>query len=150
MADFKEIPSAVVDKLVDFAYRKNIGKSISIDGKTYTLNFISESSSAFFHSRCVSIYYKTGSSIVRLSDHWSSSNGFAKSRKMNCGPIGKGKKEVDKFGEVSYGGAPYWNLKNKTQDYTPCNRFGFGKYGTKIFGGICGLSVLNKECDHWK
>lgn len=150
MATFKHIPYQLAKQLVDFACSRNIGKIINVDGKDYQLDHISAKCSAFFRSRSVSIYYRVGRSVIRLSDHWSASKFFPRSKKMNCGLMGGGLAGYDETGEKVYKDAIRWSLANKDDRRVWCNRFGFYRHGTNISGGICGLSVLNKECSHWK
>ena len=85
---FKEIPDAQARLLLDFAERKNIGKSLDIEGVEFNLDAIFLNSSGFWRSRGLSIYFRTGRSVVRISDHWSESKHHDRSRKLNCGPLG--------------------------------------------------------------
>lgn len=133
MAKFREIPTAVARELIGFIDRRNIGKSLEIDGVSYTLDYISHNSSAFWRSRGLSVYFRTRRSVIRISDHWSSSNGFERSRKLNCGPI-SGKT---------------WVIDNTSRTRLACFKYA-GRFPFEMLAGICGLSVLNRECDHWQ
>lgn len=130
-AKFKPIDPALAKKLLAFVGRPNLGHAVEIDGVTYTLVYISQNSSAFFRSRGLSVYFKTGRSIVRISDHWSESIGNDRSRKLNCGSIS---------GKI-------WVMAGATA------RIEFGKYAGKypwvMLAGKCGLTSLNKTCDHF-
>lgn len=132
MATFKKINSKVARQLVDFIDRRNLGKAVVIDGKEYVLDHISHNPSGFFNSRGLSVYFRVGKSIVRISDHWAASpEAFARSRKLNCGHI-SGKQWVTEAVEKVY-----------------CHKYA-GRFPFEMLAGICGLSVLNKECDHWR
>lgn len=130
-AKFKPIDPVLAQKLLAFVDRRNLEKAVEIDGTTYTLVYISQNSSAFFQSRGLSVYFKTGRSIIRISDHWAKSVGNDKSRKLNCGSI-SGKT---------------WIMDGETQ------RISFDKYSGKypwvMLAGKCGLTSLNKTCDHF-
>lgn len=132
MATFHEIPHDLARQLVDFIDRRNLGKSVTIDGVDYTLDFISHNTSAFFRSRGLSVYFRTGRSVIRISDHWSRSSHFERSRKLNCGSI-SGKT---------------WEIENKSGRKVQCARYA-GRFPFEMLAGRCGLSVLNRECDHW-
>lgn len=133
-ANFKQIDDALANQLLAFVRTNNIGKSITIDGKIYTLDHISQSSSQFFQSRSISIYFRTGRSIIRISDHWSRSNHHPKSRKFNCGSLG--------------GHFCQWVIDDKTPTTLDCT-YRCGKFAHKMLAGICGLTVLNKTAPHW-
>lgn len=85
--NFTPISNKLAYQLLEFVDRRNIDKSIVIDGKTYKLNHISVNSNQFWKSRGFSCYFRVDRSIVRISDHWASSVGNDKSRKLNCGQI---------------------------------------------------------------
>lgn len=74
MIVFQEIPNELAHKLLDFASKTRIGRTIEIDGKLYRLDHISQNSSRFFKSRGMSVYYRVDRSIIRISDHWCASN----------------------------------------------------------------------------
>jgi hypothetical protein len=130
-ATFKPIDTSIAQKLADLISAKNLNRSFDIDGKTYTLVYISLNKCTFFRSRGLSAYFKTGRSIVRISDHWAKSQGFDRSYKLNCGSI------AGKFWELK-GGA------DKVFTNWHC-----GKYRWELLAGICGLTKLNKTCDHF-
>ena len=130
-AKFKPIPRETADRLIGFIDRRNLGKSVEIDGKTYTLDFISHNSSAFFKSRGLSVYFRVNRSIVRISDHWAASVGNDRSRKLNCGSI-SGK---------------CWVMDGVCERLS-CSTYA-GKYPFVMLAGICGLTALNKTCDHF-
>jgi hypothetical protein len=133
-AHFKQIDDALANQLLAFVRTNNIGKSIAIDGKEYTLDHISQSSSQFFQSRSISIYFRTSRSIIRISDHWTKSNHHQKSRKFNCGSLG--------------GHFCQWVIDDKTPTALDCT-YRCGKFAHKMLAGICGLAVLNKTAPHW-
>ena len=130
-ATFKALDTKTAQALASFIGNRNYQKSIEIDGRSYTLVYISRNSSAFFRSRGLSAYFKTGRSIVRISDHWAMSEGYDKSRKLNCGSI-SGKN---------------WVLSGKTAKVI-CD-WNAGRFGWEMLAGICGLASLNKTCDHF-
>lgn len=130
-AIFQPIASALTLALLDFVGAKNLNKTVEIDGKSYTLVFISKNSSAFFRSRGLSVYFKTGRSIIRISDHWAASVGNDKSRKLNCGGISGNRWIMTKSAPRIYFG-----------------RF-CGKYPWVMLAGKCGLRSLNRTCDHF-
>jgi len=133
MATFTEIPADIANQLVAFIDRRNLGRAIEIDGTSYTLDFISHNTNAFFQSRGLSVYFRAGRSVIRISDHWSSSTGFERSRKLNCGSI-SGKQ---------------WNIDNRSGRKVFCPKYA-GRFPFEMLAGRCGLTVLNRECDHWK
>ena len=132
---FREVDDSLAQSLLAFATRKNIGQGLEIDGVDYTLDGIFQSSSAFWRSRGLSIYYRTGRSIIRISDHWSRSNHHARSRKFNCGCIG--------------GHNALWCIDNKSPARLSLDRWG-GKYPWLMLAGRAGLIQLNKSVPHWK
>ena len=132
MINFKSIDEKLATELLDFAQYSNIGQITEIDGASYKLDHISRSSSSFFKSRGLSIYYRHKKSVIRISDHWSASVGNDRSRKLNCGLIDGHKWIVSKSEKVE------------------THKFGGGKYAFQMLAGIAGLSTLNKTCEHWK
>lgn len=130
---FKQIDQNLAQQLIDFMNSRNIGKSIVIDNIKYTLEHISLNKNQFFGSRGLSVYYKTGKSIIRISDHWAKSKHYDRSRKLNCGLI-SGKN---------------WCINNKPDTKVYCSTYA-GKYAFEMLAGIAGLSKLNKTCDHFK
>lgn len=131
-ATFKQIPNDLANKLLAFVDRRNLGKSTEIDGVSYTLDHISQNSSKFWKSRGLSVYFRAGRSVIRISDHWSKSTGNDRSRKLNCGFIGDCQWFID-----NDGGAPL-----SLDKYA-------GKFPWKMLAGKCSLATLNKTCDHW-
>ena len=85
---FKPIDSSLAEKLLDFATRDKVGQSIVVNGTWYRLDHISVGKNSFWRSRSASVYYRTGRSVVRISDHWSANPSRPRSRKANCGEIG--------------------------------------------------------------
>lgn len=132
MITFKQIPDSVAMQLLEFATRPRIGKSIEIEGEIYTLDFISQNSNRFFQSRGLSIYYRVGRSVVRISDHWSQSNHKPRSRKLNCGSIS----------------GQSWGIDNASPDTLCWGRYA-GQYPWVMLAGRAGLARLNKTCEHW-
>jgi hypothetical protein len=131
---FTEIEDNVARELLDFATRKNIGQAITVDGVEYVLDGISQGSSAFWRSRGLSIYYRAGRSVVRISDHWSQSNHHERSRKFNCGRIG--------------GHQAHWIIDNSAPARLTFDRYA-GKYPWTMLAGKSGLVQLNKSVPHW-
>lgn len=131
---FTEIDDRITVALLQFAERKHVGKPITIDGVDYTLDGIFHSTSQFFRSRGLSIYFRTGRSIVRISDHWSRSNHHPRSRKFNCGPLG--------------GYAAWWVIDNRSPARVSFDRYA-GKYPWTMLAGRAGLTAVNKSVPHW-
>lgn len=130
-ATFKPVSRDIAQRLADFICSKNVGKSVAINGETYRLDYISRNSSQFFRSRGLSAYFRVGRSVVRISDHWSKSKGHERSRKLNC---------------VSISGKQ-WELAGRSEKiYLSWQS---GKYPWVLLAGRCGLSSLNKTCDHF-
>lgn len=129
---FRQIPDTIANALLDFASRPNIGKSIDVAGETYTLDYISQNSSRFFQSRGISVYFRVGRSVVRISDHWCQSNRHDRSRKLNCGSIS----------------GQFWRIENRDAGTLFWGRYS-GAYPWVMLAGRAGLNVLNKTCDHW-
>jgi hypothetical protein len=130
-ATFKPLDKSTAQKLADLICVKNLNGTFDVDGKSYTLVYVSRNSSQFFRSRGLSAYFKVGRSIVRVSDHWAKSEGFERSRKLNCGSI-SGK---------------LWEIEAGAEKVLTSWRA--GKYSWELLAGICGLSRLNKTCDHF-
>lgn len=130
---FKPVSASLARELISATAGRSIGKSIDIDGQSYTLDHVSRSNHRLFKSRGISIYWRVGRSVIRISDHWSTSRHFSKSDKLNCGSI-SGK---------------YWDIANR-----PVHAFESyylaGKYPFRMIAGVAGLTVLNRSCDHWK
>ena len=131
IANFKPVSRDIAAELLDFVAAKNVGKSVVVDGEAYELVYISKNSSAFHKSRGLSVYFKSGKSIIRISDHWGSSEGYGKSRKLNCGLI-SGKD---------------WRLVGKAEKVF-CSTYA-GRFPFEMLAGKCGLSALNKTCEHF-
>lgn len=131
---FNRISPDIAARLLDFASHKNIGKDVQISGEKYTVEHISRSSSKYHKSRGLSVYFRHKRSVVRISDHWSSSNHFSRSKKLNCGFIDNHS----------------WQINNRADDKIECSKFSAGKYPFVMLAGMAGLSLLNKTCEHWK
>lgn len=152
LVNFAPVPAATTRKLLDFAQRNNLGKTIEIDGETYVLDHMSIGKSAFFRSRSCSIYYKVGRSIIRISDHWSHTPDRPRSRKLNCGQIGG--KFVPSFDEDGYYERSQWKTGSVWALPAGMERIQWtryaGKYPWELYAGRAGLVKLNKSVDHWK
>ena len=129
---FKPISDEIALQLIAFVNQRNLGKSITIDGKTYTLDHISIGKSAFWKSRSYSVYFRVGRSVVRISDHWSETTHHPRSQKLNCGAIR----------------SAYWVLADKSRQ-TLESTYQSGQYPWALKAGIAGLTALNKSVDHW-
>ena len=151
VAIFKEIPARLASRLVAFGedWRNKVGDAVTIDGLSYVMTYRHAGKNKFFRSRGISIYFHVGRSIIRLSDHWSQSNNFPKSKKMNCGIIGSSFIGYDNDDNKLYSRGVRWSIDNKTKTRIMTRMLG-GRYPSYLMAGICGLTVLNKECDHWK
>ena len=128
-AHFRPLDAAVARQLVEFARHDRVGKTIEIAGRAYTLDYISRSSSAFWRSRGISIYYRSQRSVVRISDHWSATRRSPRSRKRNCGSIG----------------SCWWTLADRAHDRFESAKFGGGRYPHTLLAGICGLTGFRKQ-----
>lgn len=131
-ATFRQIPAKLATQLLDFVHQRNIGKSVNIDGQRYTLDHISKNSSKFYRGRSLSIYFRTGRSVIRISDHWSQSNGNDRSVKLNC-------RFIDEH---------WWAIDNDGSAPLSFGRY-TSRFPWRMLAGKCGLSTLNKTCDHW-
>lgn len=131
---WRAVPDDLARALLEFANHRNLGKTLEVEGATYVLDYISRSSSSFHVSRGLSVYYRTKRSVIRISDHWTASRGFPRSRKLNCGPI-------DRY---------WWYVKNRPGESISFAGLGAGKYPFRMIAGIAGLAVLNKSCPHWR
>lgn len=128
-ANFRPLDLAVAEELVNFAAtRRNIGKSIELAGRSFTLDHISHNTSAFWKSRGLSIYFQSDRSVVRISDHWSQSRGNPRSRKLNCGRIS----------------SSYWTIRNRPGEFVLCHSHSAGKYPYKMLAGILGLTGFER------
>lgn len=134
-ADFKAVSAKLAEKLFNVATERKglkVGETIKIDGKNYTLDYVSISSyNAYFGTRGISIYYRHGNSVIRISDHWSDSGDvFKRSNKLNCLWIA----------------SCYWRLLNVTKEsavevFSP----NCGKYGYRVIGGKCMLKNFQEH-----
>lgn len=132
VVNFRPVPEKLTRQLLNFVQTKNLGKSITIDGTEYTLDYISESHRKT--SRGLSIYFRVERSILRISDHWSQTAGNPRSRKLNCGRID----------------TAYWALDNHPASQPLTFTWHAGKYPWRVMAGKAGLSILNKSVTHWK
>lgn len=130
---WKKIDLELTKFLIEKFSPKNVNKTFSFNDKQYTLLYISKNSSKFFRSRSLSVYFKTGRSIIRLSDHWSHFEPKPKSQKMNCGFISK---------------SNFWKLVSKATNW--CSTWSCGKFPWDLYAGKISLAILNKKCDHFK
>lgn len=129
---FRQIDDDLATELMRFTDRRNLGRTVTIDGRDYTLDHISHSTR--FMSRSLSVYFTVARSVVRISDHWSESNGHPRSQKLNCGRIDQ----------------TYWVIDNDPARPLVESTYLAGKYPHKLLAGIAGKSVLNQTVDHWK
>ena len=129
-AEFRPLDRAVAKVLVEFASGRRVGKTITVEGQDYTLTHISESYNAFWHSRGLSVYYRRGRSVVRISDHWSRSRHHQRSRKLNCGPIA----------------TCFWTIADNADTlFETYHRS--GRYPRRMMGGVLGVNGFRKvEC----
>lgn len=131
-ATFNPLDREVARALLKFAAQRSaVGRTIELGGRVYTLEHISRTTSAFWRSRGLSIYFRSGRSVVRISDHWSQSRHHRRSRKLNCGHIA----------------SCFWSIRNRADDAMECYDFG-GKYPYKMIAGICGLNGFKKAIGH--
>ena len=150
MAKFKEFSKDISKILIEFSKKRNtkIGDCIMIGDQQYTLTHKSISSSKFWHSSSISIYFHNKRSIIRISNHWSKSNNFPHCKKLNCGRIGINVIGYDKNNYPQYSRGQFWQLDDKT-DQRFEEKYSVSRYPITLIAGKCGLSVLNKQCNHW-
>jgi hypothetical protein len=129
---FQQIPNELAYRLLAFASKTRMGRTIEIDGKAYKLDHISQNSSQFYKSRGMSVYFRVDRSVIRISDHWCASNHHPRSRKLNCGSIS----------------GQFWAIDNGTADTLSWMPYA-KQYPWVMLAGRAGLSVLNQTCDHW-
>lgn len=128
---FKQIDDDLARTLMGFVHGRNLGKSITVGGKEYTLDHISYSKRRF--GRGISVYFTVDRSVIRISDHWSESNGHARSRKLNCGQVADA----------------YWTIENDADRPLLEWDYRAGRFPHRVLAGRAGKSVLNKSVDHW-
>ncbi|MFZ2871274.1 hypothetical protein [Zavarzinia sp.] len=132
-AIFSPIPREIAQRLAEFASRRNLGKTVEVEGQSYTLDYISASSRQRLKSRGLSLYFRAAGHVIRISDHWAESEGNDGSRKLNCGSI-SGKR---------------WRLGEQAEHI-----YYYGKGGRRfpfrLLAGRCSVAILNQTCDHWK
>lgn len=118
-ATFDCVDPIIAEKLLQFSASASVGDEVTIDEITYVLNFLSIRKRRD-KIKSLSVYYEVNDSILRISDHWSSSDSY-NSERFNCGNI------VDCFWKIT-------NCKNMIFKETI--------YSTnkKILAGICALS----------
>lgn len=128
-ASFKPLPVKTATELLGFAHARNIGKPLGAtlprhkSPKQVTLDHVSNNTNQFFKSRGLSVYYRTKTHVVRISDHWSASNGYPRSRKLNCGYISRS----------------YWAIDNEPDAAFYWHGHGGTKYPYRMLAGICAL-----------
>lgn len=143
---FQPIDSSLAEKLLDFATHGKVGQSIVIDGVEYRLDHISVGKNSFWRSRSASVYYRTGRSVIRISDHWSANPSRPRSRKANCGEIGaKWEWDEDHEDQVWKSGATWLIDTAKSVEWS---RYA-GRYPWVMHAGKAGLVALNKSVNHW-
>lgn len=127
---FRPLDASVARELIEFSCSsRNVGKSVDVLGKTYTLEHISRSTSAFWKSRGISLYFRTGRSVVRISDHWSETNGMDRSRKFNCGKIGSSFWKIDNHGD---------------DDIIETYSHSAGRFPHRVLAGVCSMRSLER------
>jgi hypothetical protein len=130
---FTEIDRSLASQLLAFVNARNEGKSIEIDGESYLLEYISHNKNAFFRSRGLSVYFRVGDDVIRISDHWAASNHHDRSRKLNCGRIDE----------------HVWEIDNATADTLSCS-WRAGRFAWVMLAGRASIAELTAAgCDHW-
>lgn len=130
-ATFRPVSPELGRQLVIFSRRRNIGKSLEIDGRTYLLDHISQSKNSYWRSRGFSAYFLTDRSVIRISDHWSRSGGTERSRKLNCG-------EIDSC---------FWTVASRASHVFSAFAVGAGKYPYRLIAGRCALRSFGDRAD---
>lgn len=129
---FRQIEDELATTLMNFVHSKNIGKTTTIEGREYTLDYISHNKGHM--GRSISVYFTVARSVIRISDHWSETRGHPKSQKLNCGRIDQ----------------TYWALKNDPNRPLLEHSYLAGKYPHRLMAGIAGKTALNRTVHHWK
>lgn len=132
MAVFQEVDPKVARALIATIDRRNLGKTFEVAGVSYTLDFISQHTSAFWRSRGLSVYFRTTTHVVRISDHWAKSEHYPQSRKLNCGSV-SGKS---------------WTITNSPNSKLYIHKYA-GRFPFEVLAGSCSLAELRQDCDHW-
>lgn len=131
------IHETLANQLLEFALkvRSKIGKSIELYGETYTLDYVSQSHTTYYSQpqRSLSVYFRVGRSVVRISDHWASSRHHPRSKKLNC-------TDID---------GHEWHIDNKAPAFS-FHGLGCGKYSWVLLAGRASLVQLNRTCKHWR
>lgn len=131
VAVFRQVPDEVTLALADFLDARNLGRGLTVDGQRYTLDYLSVTTGG--PRRGFSVYYLTGRSVVRISNHWSVSRGHPRSRLLNCGQID----------------SAWWEIDNRTVETVPVT-YRSGRYPWQTLAGVCGKTVLNQTVPHWR
>lgn len=146
---FKPVSRQLALQLIAAVRGKKVGTTIDIDGETYTYDYCSIKSAALHRGRGFSLYFKVGKSIIRISDHWTRSNGNDRSRKFNCGAIGSMIVHTSD-GDIEWdeNKPQYWVIDNDDQPFE--STYLSGRFPHRLLAGKASLAKLNKVCEHWK
>lgn len=130
---FKEVDQSLARRLLAFVSARNEGRTIVIDGEAYTLDYISWGVNPLLRSRGLSIYFRVGADVIRISDHWAASNHHDRSRKLNCGRIDR----------------HIWRIDNTSTDTLSC-AWRAGRFPWIMLAGRASVADLTAAgCDHW-
>lgn len=125
-AIFKPVDSSLTRELLSASDRKRIGDILTLSsGRQFVLDHVSIGKNGFFRSRSFSMYFreKGKKSVIRISDHWSSSNHNERSNKLNCGYIR----------------SCHWSIDNREEDKIHYHGKYSGKYPWVLMAGVCSL-----------
>lgn len=129
---FKRFEYRIADILLSNLKEAKKQGYLMVEGNKYILLFESKNKNRTYRSRGFSYYFRLKNSIIRISDHWSSSNFNDRSKKLNCGYISHDQ---------------YWIIDNKIKSFP--FRFSGEKYDSYLLAGIVGLAKLRKSCKHF-
>ncbi len=130
---FKEVERSLAWSLVDFVdNQRKIGKSLEIDGKTYTLETITSFSA--YGERGMTFVFEVDRSIIRISDRWSKSNFHPRSKKFNDSLL--------QANGVKYSRYVHFEIDNKSKSKL-FSTYRAGKYGYDMLAGIVSKAKLN-------
>lgn len=145
MTVWQELPESIAKQLLHFAenWNNKEGDSLIIEGKKYIMLKRLAIRAKLMRLSSISIYFKTGRSLIRLSDYWSSCNFFPLSQKMhtkflNCF-IG-----YDKQGNAMHSMGVFWHWNNTQKRRIPTRMIPF-QYPIYLGVGICSMRILMKE-----
>lgn len=128
MISCEPVSVEITKALMNFVHRNNIGKIVEVQGETYRLLRIHEDRDNGLH-----IYFSVGRSILRISDKWSSTRHFPKSKKLNCGDVE----------------GAFWALRTRNRDAVE-SKYLVSTYPRRLLAGRAGKCAVNRHVDFLK